>query len=155
MVLFNHRLSRCTNLYVISAFDGITSMKRAGESDRVVSVRNREVTIIPTLDEVDIWLTSTTSTRVSFRYLLFKFWQAILSLFAVDIFFFVFYRLCKSQYWYSRFQTGPDSIQRRTVVLATVDYSFLPLITSRRNSLPSSIALVDPRSPKTRHSALG
>ena len=38
---------------VISAFDGITSMKRAGESDRVVSVRNREVTIIPTLDLVD------------------------------------------------------------------------------------------------------
>ena len=44
--------------------------------------------------------------------------------------------------------------QRRTVVLATVDHSFLPLITSRRNSLPSSITLVDPRSPKTRHSVL-
>ena len=44
MVLFNHRLSRCTNLNVISAFDGITSMKRAGESDQsgaVVSVRWR------------------------------------------------------------------------------------------------------------------
>ena len=29
-----------------------------------------------------------------------------------------------------------------------MDLSFLPLITSRRNSLPSSIVFVDPRSPK-------
>ena len=88
MVLFNHRLSRCTN--VVSAFDGIASMKRTGESDQngVWILRNREVTIIPTLDEV--WLMSTTSTRVSFIYLLFKFWWAILSLFAGDIFFLVF-----------------------------------------------------------------
>ena len=151
MVLFNHRLSRCTN--VVSAFDGIASMKRTGESDQngVWILRNREVTIIPTLDEV--WLMSTTSTRVSFRYLLFKFWWAILSLFAGDIFFLVFnyvsLNIDIAQVVISHFQTGPDSIQRRTVILATVDHSFLPLITSRRNSLPSSIALVDPRSPKT------
>ena len=52
--------------------------------------------LIPTtLDEVDVWLMSTTSTRVSFRYSLFKFWRAILSIFAGNIFFFVFYQLCK------------------------------------------------------------
>ena len=119
--------------------------------------------LIPTtLDEVDVWLTSTTSTRVSFRYLLFKFWQAILSLFAG-----IYSFLCSINHVSLNIDiapvvlkfyfTFPDWTRQHpatnggAVVLATVDLSFLPLITSRRNSLPSSIPLVDPRSPKTRH----
>ena len=51
----------------------------------------------------------------------------------------------------TRFQTGPDSIQRRTMVRSTAYHSFLHLNTSRRNLLQSSIALADPGPPQTRH----
>ena len=134
-------------------------MKGTGESDQN-GVRNREVTIIPTLDEVDVdqlmSTTSTTDTCFSSSGGLYYFHlRRIYSLLCSIIDNYVSLNIDIAKVVISHFQTGPDSIQRRTVVLATVDHSFLPLITSRRNSLPSSIALVDPRSSKTRHSALG
>ena len=94
---------------------------------------------------------STTSTRVSFRYLLFKFWRAILSLFAGDIFFF---QLCKSQYWYrtkfyftfpeSRLDHAACSDERWYWQLWTILFylSLLPGATPYR--LPSRSSTLDP-----------
>ena len=94
-----------------------------------------------------------------FRYLLFKFWQAILP------FLWGIYSLsCSNQlgefkYWHRAtlylkiyFPNLPESrldrtsIQRRTVVLATAYHSFLPP-SPDETLLPSSLALVHPRSP--------
>ena len=85
------------------------------------------------------------------RYLLFKFWQARLSFFWILLCVLDNYVSFNIEYWYRTtmvlkfyFKARSSRLdQRQTVVRATAFHSFLP----KGNSLPSSIAFVDPRSP--------